>query len=123
MRRHRHNLSPDQHARLSAYLRERPALETIYRFKQRLSYLLLEKHKNQKKCRTLAARFLRSFAQLKGCGLAPLVALGNTLHAWREEIATCGASPATTASPKASPPKWKFSSARPMAFAIFNNYR
>ena len=32
MRRHRHNLSPEQHQRLAAYLRERPALEAIYRF-------------------------------------------------------------------------------------------
>jgi transposase len=88
MRRHRGNLRPDQYLRLSTYLRERPALQTIYRFKQRLCYLLLEKRHNQKKCRQLATRFLRDVAALRCCGLAPLVALGNTLHAWREEIAT-----------------------------------
>lgn len=87
MRRHRHNLKPEQHTRLAVYLRERPALETIYRFKQRLTYLLLEKHHNQKKCRRLAIRFLRDVASLRGCGLAPLMTLGDTLHAWREEIA------------------------------------
>ena len=87
MRRHRHNLSTAQHERLSLYLRERPALETIYRFKQRLCYLLLEKQHNQKKCRQLAARFLRDIAALRCCGLAPLVTLGDTLYSWREEIA------------------------------------
>src|SRR5678815_6127620 len=40
MRRHRHNLRADQQLRLAAYLAEHPMLETIYRFKQRLCYLL-----------------------------------------------------------------------------------
>jgi transposase len=87
MRRHRHKLSTAQHERLSLDLRERPALEAIYRFKQRLAYLLLEKHHNQKKCRQLAARFLRDVSALRCCGLAPLQTLGDTLFAWREEIA------------------------------------
>ena len=32
MRRHRHHLKPEQHARLSQYLRENPAMEAVYRF-------------------------------------------------------------------------------------------
>ena len=88
MRRHRHNLTVPQQERLAAYLRERPALETIYSFKQRLCSALLEKSCNQRRCRKLARRFLRDIAALRCCGLAPLVALGNTLYAWREEIAT-----------------------------------
>lgn len=87
MRRHRHHLTAEQHRKLSAYLKQRPALELIYRFKQRLCYLLKEKHHNQKKCRQLAGRFLRDIAFLRDCGLAQLVQLGNTLHTWREEIA------------------------------------
>ena len=39
-RRHRHHLKPEQHARLSQYLRENPAMEAVYRFKQKLCYLL-----------------------------------------------------------------------------------
>ena len=88
MRRHRHHLTAEQHTRLSDYLRLRPALEQIYRFQQRLSYLLLEKSCNQARCRKLAIRFLRQIAALRYWGLAPLVALGHTLHAWRDEIAT-----------------------------------
>ncbi len=93
MRRNRPNLSPNQSQCLSAYLRARPALESVYRFKQRLCYLLLEKPHNQKKCLQLAHRFLRDIAHLRCCGLAPLVVLGHTLYAWREEIATYGLSP------------------------------
>ncbi len=87
MRRHRHNLTAEQHSRLAAYLRERPALDEIYRFKQRLAYLLLENGRNQARCRKLAQRFLRDVAALRCCGLAPLVTLGETLYDWREEIA------------------------------------
>ena len=87
IRRHRHNLKPDQQLRLLAYLAEHPALNLIYRFKQRLCYLLLKKHKTRRQCQKLAPRFLRAVAELRQSGLAPLVALGDTLHAWSEEIA------------------------------------
>ena len=88
MRRHRHHLKPEQHARLSSYLRENPAMEAVYRFKQKLCYLLLNKRLNQKKCRELAPRLLRMIALLREQNLPHMVQLGNTLHSWREEIAT-----------------------------------
>jgi transposase len=87
IRRHRHNLQPQQQVRLAAYLAAHPALELIYRFKQRLCYLLLKKHRNRQQCEKLAPRFLRAIYQLRQAGLPQLVALGETLHAWREEIA------------------------------------
>ena len=87
MRRHRHNLSIPQHERLAAYLSQTPALEAIYRFKQRLCYCLLEKGRNPKRCHKLARRFLTDVGALRCCGFAPLVQLGNVLYAWREEIA------------------------------------
>ena len=87
-RRHRHNLKPEQHQRLSAYLKLNPAMEAVYRFKQKLCYLLLEKGLNQSKCRKLAPRLLRMIAELRAQELVQMVQLGNTLHSWREEIAT-----------------------------------
>jgi transposase len=87
MRRHRHNLSAEQHLRLTAYLARTPALELIYRFKQRLCSLLLNKHRTRRQCEKLAPRFLRSVHQLRQAGLAQLVQLGDTLYAWRKEIA------------------------------------
>ena len=86
MRRHRHNLKPEQQLRLLTYLAEHPALDVIYRFQQRLCYLLLKKHKSQRQCLKLIPRFLRSVHQLRQSGLAQLVALGDTLHSWSEEI-------------------------------------
>jgi transposase len=87
MRRHRHNLRPEQQVRLLAYLAGHPALELIYRFKQRLCYLLLKKHKTRKQCQKLVPRFLRAVVELRQSGLAQLVVLGETLHSWSEEIA------------------------------------
>ena len=87
MRRHRHNLKPEQQARLAAYLAEFPGLDLIYRFKQRLCYLLLHKHRTRKQCRVLAVRFLKAIHQLRQAGLPQLVSLGETLHSWRNEIA------------------------------------
>jgi transposase len=87
MRRHRHNLKPEQELRLLVYLAEHPALNLIYRFKQRLCYLLLKKHKTRKQCQKLVPRFLRAVIQLRHSGLAQLVTLGETLHSWSEEIA------------------------------------
>jgi transposase len=86
MRRHRHNLRADQQLRLAAYLAQHPALELIYRFKQRLCYLLLKKHRTRKQCEALIPRFLRAIHQLRHAGLAQLVQLGQTLSTWSQEI-------------------------------------
>ncbi len=86
IRRHRHNLKPDQELRLMTYLAQHPALELIYRFKQRLCYLLLKKHKTRRQCQKLIPRFLHAVDQLRQSGLAQLVTLGETLHSWQEEI-------------------------------------
>lgn len=88
MRRHRHNLKPEQHVRLKAYFEKFPVLGEIYRFKQRLSYLLLKKHRTRKACVPLVQRFLKGLHQLLHCGLAQLVTLGQTLASWAVEIAT-----------------------------------
>jgi transposase len=50
MRRHRHNLKPQQKCKLQAYFGQIPALRPIYLFKQRLCYLLLKKHRTRKQC-------------------------------------------------------------------------
>jgi transposase len=87
MRRHRHRLRPEQLLRLSAYLAQYPALDVIYRFKQKLCYLLLKKHRTRKQCGVLVPRLLRAIYQLRQAGLPQLVQLGQTLHAWQNEIA------------------------------------
>lgn len=86
MRRHRHNLKPEQRLKLQSYLNGYPALDPIYRFKQRLCYLLLKKHKSRKQCEKLIPRFLRALSDLDQSGFASLVQLGRTLRNWSEQI-------------------------------------
>jgi transposase len=88
MRRHRHNLKPEQKSKLEQYWEKFPAMGEIYRFKQKLCYLLLKKHRTRKQCGPLVSRFVEMIQQLREIGLAPLVQLGETLNAWSLEIAT-----------------------------------
>jgi transposase len=88
MRRHRHNLKPEQQVKLESYFDQFPALREIYRFKQKLCYLLLKKHRTRKQCAELVHRFLKRLHELKDSGLAQLVQLGQTLTSWSVEIAT-----------------------------------
>ncbi len=53
-----------------------------------MCYLLLKKHRTRKQCAPLAKRLLKAIHELKQCGLAQLVQLGQTLSAWSVEIAT-----------------------------------
>lgn len=123
MRRHRHKLSVEQHGKLSDYLGKCPALEAIYRFKQKLCYLLLEKHSNQKKCLQLAPRLLRMIAELRQAGFAPLVQLGNTLHAWKEEIATMWRFTRNNGITEGFHTKMEVLQRQAYGFRNFNNYR
>jgi transposase len=88
MRRHRHHLQPEQKTRLRSYLQAHPVLDLIYRFKQRLCYLLLQKHRTRRQCQHLVPRLLRAIDQLRQARLPQLVQLGETLEAWKQEIAT-----------------------------------
>ena len=123
MRRHRHNLKPEQHEKLAAYLKEQPAMEAVYRFKQKLCYLLLEKGLNQNKCRELAPKLLRMIAELRQQGLEQMVQLGNTLHSWREEIATMWRITRNNGITEGFHTKMEVLQRQAYGFRNFNNYR
>lgn len=86
MRRHQRNLREEQRQRLEAYLKLHPALDSIYRFKQKLCDLLSKKHRTEEQCAKLIPKFLRAVRELRDSGLAHLVTLGDTLHTWSAEI-------------------------------------
>ena len=62
MRRHRHNLKPEQQPRWPLTWRHIPPWKLIYRFKQRLCYLLLKKHRNRKQCEPWRRAFCVPFS-------------------------------------------------------------
>ena len=76
MRRHRHNLKPEQRIRLLTYLAERPGLNVIYRFKQRLCYLLPEETQNTAPVPKAGPSFPARHRRV-----AP-VRTGATCHSW-----------------------------------------
>lgn len=90
MRRQRRNMFAEQRSRRADYLRDRPAPEQIYLFKQHLAYLLLEKRRNQARCRKLRS----GSSAMSPYGLGRLCALSSTRHfgaktlyTWRGVIA------------------------------------
>jgi transposase len=123
MRRHRHNLKPEQQTRLATYLSAHPALKLIYRFKQRLCYLLLKKHRNRKQCERLAPRLLDSIQQLREAGLPSLVQLGETLYCWKEEIATMWRFTRNNGITEGFHTKMELISRQAFGFRNFDNYR
>jgi transposase len=123
MRRHRHNLRPEQQIKLAAYFAEHAALEVIYRFKQRLCYLLLKKHRTRKQCELLAPRFLRAVYQLRQARLPQLVQLGETLHSWSAEIATMWRFTRNNAITEGFHTKMEVLQRQAYGFRNFQNYR
>jgi transposase len=123
MRRHRHKLSPEQQARLAAYLAPHPVLELSYRFKQRLCYLLLNKHRTRKQCQKLIPRFLRAVYQLRQAGLAQLVQLGETLSSWSEEIVAMWRFTRNNGITEGFHTKMEVLQRQAYGFRNFNNYR
>jgi transposase len=123
MRRHRHNLKTGQPEKLEAYFDQFPALREIYRFKQRLCYLLLKKHRSPKQCRPLAARFLKAIYQLKDSGLAQLAQLGDTLKNWAAEIATMWRFTKNNGITEGFHTKMEVLQRQAYGFRNFNNYR
>ena len=123
MRRHSHNLKPDQEIKLRAYLQQQPVLELLYRFKQFLCRLLLHSSCNQNKCARLAPRLLRAIDQLRQTGLAQLVTLGETLDAWKEEIARMWRFSRTNGITEGFHNKMETLTRQAYGFRNFNNYR
>jgi transposase len=123
MRRHRHNLTLDQSAKLEAYWEQFPAMRPIYAFKQRLCYLLLKKHRTRRQCATLIPRLLKAIHQLRHAGLAQLVQLGETLQAWSLEIATMWRFTRNNGITEGFHTKMEVLQRQAYGFRNFNNYR
>jgi transposase len=76
-----------------------------------------------KKCRELAPKLLRMIAELRAQGLAQLVQLGNTLHSWREEIATMWRFTRNNGITEGFHTKMEVLQRQAYGFRNFNNYR
>jgi transposase len=123
MRRHRHNLTPEQWAKLTTYFIQFPVLEPIYAFKQRLCELLMHKHRTRKQCRSLLPRFLRSVDDLLEAKLTQLVQLGETLRSWSQEIVAMWRFTRNHGITEGFHTKMEMISRQAFGFRNFENYR
>jgi transposase len=123
MRRHRHNLKPEQKTRLEDYFHQFPPLREIYGFKQKLCYLLLHKHRTRKQCAELARRFIRALEELSNAGFAQLVQLGQTLTAWATEVAMMWRFTRNNGITEGFHTKMEVLQRQAYGFRNFNNYR
>jgi transposase len=123
MRRHEEHLQPEQRLRLQAYLAAHPVLQVIYEFKQRLCHLLLLKHRTRRQCRKLISRLLLAIDQLRQATLSQLVQLGETLHAWRHEIAAMWRYTRNNGITEGFHNKMELISRQAYGFRNFDNYR
>jgi transposase len=123
MRRHEENLKPEQKLRLQAYLAERPALEAIYEFKQRLCRLLRKRQCTVRRCRRWIGRLLSYIHQLKTCGFQQLETLGSTLGSWDGEIAAMWRFTKNNGITEGFHNKMEMISRRAFGFRNFDNYR
>jgi len=123
MRRHRHNLSPEQYDNLSRYLGSHPELAAIYDFKQDLCRLLLKKKRTAKQCKRLIPIFLDYIERLKGSMLSSMVTLGKTLESWREEVVRMFRFTKSNGILEGFHNKMEMISRRAYGFRNFENYR
>ena len=86
MRTRPERLSDVKKSKLDHFLKDNPAIEALYHFKEQLLALLKHKHQKAKQCKGLIPIFLDMIKQLKNATFEPLVKLGKTLYKWRDEI-------------------------------------
>jgi len=123
MRRHEHNLKPEQRARLQLYFKEHPHIQSIYLFKQRLCALLRKKGQSVRSSRKRIRELLGHIAELKSCGLEQLRTLGRTLSNWDEEIAAMWRFRRNNGITEGFHNKMEMISRRAFGFRNFENYR
>jgi transposase len=123
MRRHRHNLKPEQYDNLYRYLGEHPELKIIYDFKQDLCSLMLVKKQTAAQCRKLIPIFLDYVYKLKDSMLDSMVTLGKTLYSWREEVVRMFRFTKSNGILEGFHNKMEMISRRAYGFRNFENYR
>ena len=123
MRRHQHKLKAEQAQRLSAYLHTIPALKIIYDFKQRLTRLLLLKHRTARQCRQLIPAWLEHLRQLTYSTFPHLEQLGRTLSSWSNEIVRMWRFTRNNGITEGFHNKMELISRRAFGFRNFDNYR
>jgi transposase len=117
------NLSSKRLHKRDHYLKQQPAIETIYQFKQRLHHLLRKKCMQARRCKRYIPIFLKMIKALKESPFQKLKTLGKTLHQWREEIVRMWRFTKNNGITEGFHRKMKLIQRRAYGFRNFENYR
>ena len=123
MRRHEEKLTREQRLRLLAYFSGFPALQVIWEFKQKLTKLLLTKHRTKRQCMRLIPVFLKYLHHLKESPFESMHTLGKTLESWSSEIARMWRFTKSNGITEGFHNKMELISRRAYGFRNFQNYR
>ena len=116
-------LSDVKKSKLDHFLKDNPAIEALYHFKEQLLALLKHKHQKAKQCKGLIPIFLDMIKQLKNATFEPLVKLGKTLYKWRDEIVRMWRFTKNNGITEGFHRKMKLIQRRAYGFRNFENYR
>lgn len=121
MRRDR--LNALQAERLLRFFEQKPAIAALYEYMHDLGDLLRVKERNARGCRKYVVKLLEKIAQLRASPFAALKTLGNTLNAWREEVARMFRYSKNNGITEGFHRKMKLIQRRAYGFRNFENYR
>lgn len=120
MRRHKWNLTDEQHASLMTYLGDYPVLQELYIAKQKLIRFMLLKTLTAKRARKQLPRYLSLINQLED---SPMRGLAQTLKSWMGPILAMWRFSKTNGITEGFHNKMEMMSRRAYGFRNFENYR
>jgi transposase len=80
------NLTPERLNRRDEYLKQQPAIQSIYQFKRQLHRVLMKKTMQARRCKKVIPLFLKMITALRESPFKRLATLGKTLWEWRDEV-------------------------------------
>jgi transposase len=117
------NLTTERLKRRDEYLRQHPAIQSIYQFKRKLHRILMKKTMQVRGCKKMIPIFLRMIQSLKESPFKRLATLGKTLYEWREEVVRMWRFSKSNGITEGFHRKMKLIQRRAYGFRNFENYR
>ncbi|MDX1900875.1 MAG: ISL3 family transposase [Gammaproteobacteria bacterium] len=117
------NLTEKRMQKRDEYLKQHPAIDAIYQFKQQLRRLLMKKTMQARRCKKYIPVFLKMIRALKESPFKRLITLGKTLYQWREEVVRMWRFKKNNGITEGFHRKMKLIQRRAYGFRSFENYR
>jgi transposase len=122
-RKHSWNLNEEQAASLSNYFEQKPIIEEIYKFRNKLCGLLVKKFQRGFQMKRNIKEFLEFIKELRQSNFPQFKTLSNTLSNWGEEICRMMLSPYSNGPVEGFHNKMELISRRAYGYRKFENYR